>query len=71
MDGDFSLERDHPELLDAALALVAPGGTLMFTTHARGFELDPELAREAKDVSSRLVPPDFARSPFRAWRFDR
>ena len=71
MDGDFSLERDHPELLDMALALVARGGTLMFTTHARGFELDPELAREAKDVSSRLVPPDFARSPFRAWRFDR
>ena len=70
MDGDFSLERDHPELLEAALSLVAPGGTLLFTTHARDFELAPHLAREGKDVAARLVPQDFARSPFAAWRFD-
>lgn len=70
MDGDFSLERDHASLLDASLALVSPGGSLLFTTHARGFELDPRLARRAVEVGHALVPPDFARSPFRAWLFE-
>ncbi|MCB9620812.1 MAG: bifunctional 23S rRNA (guanine(2069)-N(7))-methyltransferase RlmK/23S rRNA (guanine(2445)-N(2))-methyltransferase RlmL [Sandaracinus sp.] len=71
MEGDFSLERDHVDLLDFCLGLVAPGGSLYFTTHARGFELDPRAAEYATEVSDRLVPPDFTRSPFRGWLFER
>ncbi|MBX3247416.1 MAG: bifunctional 23S rRNA (guanine(2069)-N(7))-methyltransferase RlmK/23S rRNA (guanine(2445)-N(2))-methyltransferase RlmL [Myxococcales bacterium] len=69
MDDDFSVTRDHAPLLDAAMAVLAPGGELYFTTHARGFALDPALRQRfaVEDVGARLVPDDFARSPFHAF----
>ena len=68
MRGDFDLTRDQGHLLGLARMRVAPGGTLLFTTHRRDFELDAGLARNATELTD-LVPRDFRGNPFRAWRF--
>jgi len=71
MREDFEVKRDHPALIRATSRVLAPGGTLYFATHARGFELAPELRAEfaAEDISARVLPRDYARSPFQAFRF--
>lgn len=66
---DFDVMRDHGELIDAALAHLAPGGTLFFSTNKRKFRLQwaPEnssLARakstfSVKDISLQTIPDDF------------
>ena len=67
--GDFEIKRDHAALIHAALKVLAPGGTLYFATHARGFTLAPQLRDEltVEDISSRVVPRDYERSPFQAF----
>ncbi|HMI90261.1 MAG TPA: bifunctional 23S rRNA (guanine(2069)-N(7))-methyltransferase RlmK/23S rRNA (guanine(2445)-N(2))-methyltransferase RlmL [Polyangiales bacterium] len=70
MHEDFEIKRDHVALIEAALRALAPDGTLYFATHARGFELAEELRSRHKveDISARVVPRDYARSPFQAFR---
>jgi 23S rRNA (guanine2445-N2)-methyltransferase / 23S rRNA (guanine2069-N7)-methyltransferase len=70
MRGDFEIKRDHPALIRDALRVLRPGGVLYFATHARGFALAPELREqvEVEDLSARVVPKDYARSPFLAFR---
>jgi 23S rRNA (guanine2445-N2)-methyltransferase / 23S rRNA (guanine2069-N7)-methyltransferase len=65
MEGVFDVQRDHPALILDALALLAPGGLLVFSTNAQRFRLDPALAEAAavRDVSRATLPPDFARNP--------
>ena len=69
MRRDLDLQRDHGELLRAAYGLLAPGGQLYFSTHARAFELDPGLSDSIpiEEISARTVPPDFRRNPHRTW----
>jgi len=64
MEGVFDVQRDHAELIDAAMALLADGGLLVFSTNAQKFRLDPVLAAryQVVDVSERTIPPDFARN---------
>lgn len=40
----FDVQRDQVALLNAALALLAPNGTLYFSTNRQGFRLAPELS---------------------------
>lgn len=40
MEGVFDVQRDHVELLDLAMARLAPGGVLYFSNNFRKFELD-------------------------------
>src|SRR5262249_46292329 len=42
MRGDFNVQRDHRRLLERALALLAAGGVLYFSTNYKGFRLEPE-----------------------------
>ena len=35
MEGDFDVQRDHVELVDACLRVIDPGGELWFSTNAR------------------------------------
>ncbi|GIW70533.1 MAG: hypothetical protein KatS3mg102_0075 [Planctomycetota bacterium] len=75
LERDFAVQRDHVRLLRAALALLAPGGTLLFSTNYRRFalaqqELGPGLL--VRDVTARTTPPDFQRRPpHRAWTIRR
>jgi len=65
MEGVLDIERDHAQLIDACVRLLAPGGLLLFSTNAQRFRLDEALqARCAiRDISAATLPQDFARNP--------
>ena len=64
-----SIPADNLARLRDVLALLAPGGSLIFSTNLRRFRLDREgLEREVPglsidDVSRRTLPKDFERNP--------
>ncbi len=72
MDGTLDIQRDHIELIDNCLKLLAPQGTLYFSTNRRGFKLDPSLMETAKveDITMQTLDEDFKRPPpaHRAWK---
>lgn len=65
MDGTLDVQRDHAELIRAAMRRLAPEGILIFSTNFRRFKLEPALAEEFRvaDITRRTIPPDFARNP--------
>jgi 23S rRNA (guanine2445-N2)-methyltransferase / 23S rRNA (guanine2069-N7)-methyltransferase len=67
MDGTLDVQRDHVALVRATARVLAPGGTLVFSTNLRKFRLNTAALEaaglRAEDVSARTVPPDFARNP--------
>jgi 23S rRNA (guanine2445-N2)-methyltransferase / 23S rRNA (guanine2069-N7)-methyltransferase len=67
--GAFNVHKDHERLLDGAMKRLTNEGELLFTTHARGFELARGLTRRfsVEDATRELVPPDFTRYPFQAF----
>ena len=72
MEGVFDIQRDHVQLLDLAMARLAPGGVLYFSNNFRKFQLDEGLAARygVEEISAATLDPDFARNPkiHRAWR---
>lgn len=67
--GAFNIHKDHGRLLNHAMDRLNPDGELLFTTHARAFELDAGLREkfQAEDATKRFVPEDFVRYPFQAF----
>jgi 23S rRNA (guanine2445-N2)-methyltransferase / 23S rRNA (guanine2069-N7)-methyltransferase len=68
----FDAQRDHVELISRAARRLAPGGTLIFSTNYRKFELDERIKNwyRLEDITAQTIPPDFARSKriHRCWR---
>ena len=69
---DFDTQRDHPRLLRAAMARLAPDGLLLFSNNFRRFKLDDAAIAEFADVreiSKQTIDVDFERNPriHRAW----
>lgn len=64
MMATLDTQRDHPRLIDDAMALLAPGGTLVFSTNARRFRLHERLERayRVEDVTAWSIPEDFRRN---------
>jgi 23S rRNA (guanine2445-N2)-methyltransferase / 23S rRNA (guanine2069-N7)-methyltransferase len=62
---DFDIQRDHVSLLEACLARLRPGGTVLFSTNARRFRLDVDALPgvDIVETSAQRLPPDFARNP--------
>ncbi|MEJ7745834.1 MAG: bifunctional 23S rRNA (guanine(2069)-N(7))-methyltransferase RlmK/23S rRNA (guanine(2445)-N(2))-methyltransferase RlmL [Luteimonas sp.] len=63
---DFDIQREHARLLHAAVARLAPGGTLYFSNNSRRFKLDGDTVAqfaECVEISADTIPPDFARNP--------
>jgi 23S rRNA (guanine2445-N2)-methyltransferase / 23S rRNA (guanine2069-N7)-methyltransferase len=60
---DFTVQRDHGDLIRLAMRRLEPGGTLYFSCNFRRFELhrDIEIQFDVKDISRGSVPPDFQR----------
>lgn len=73
VEGVFDVQRDQVQLIDLAMARLAPGGVLYFSNNFRKFELDAGLQTryQVEDISAATLDPDFARNPkiHRAWRF--
>lgn len=74
MEGTLDIQRDHAELIRHCVALLAPGGTLYFSTNRRGFKLDPALADVARieDITAQTLDEDFKRPPpaHKCWRIN-
>ena len=75
MSGSFDVQRDHVALVRAAMALLSPGGTLLFSNNMRDFEADLEALADfdVRDITAATIPPDFERNPriHNAWRIAR
>lgn len=65
MDDILDVQRDHAGLIDQCMALLAPGGKLVFSTNAQKFKLDGMLGERYKvtDISRATLPEDFKRNP--------
>ncbi|HEU4778622.1 MAG TPA: bifunctional 23S rRNA (guanine(2069)-N(7))-methyltransferase RlmK/23S rRNA (guanine(2445)-N(2))-methyltransferase RlmL [Steroidobacteraceae bacterium] len=65
MDDILDVQRDHTALVDSCMALLAPGGKLVFSTNAQKFKLDGMLGERYKvtDISRATLPKDFERNP--------
>ncbi len=65
MQGVLDVQRDHPELIERCTQLLAPGGQLIFSTHAQRFKLAASIAERWRvvDLSRATLPFDFARNP--------
>ena len=73
-DKDWSVQRDHAELLTRLVPLMKVGGTIFFSTNFRRFKLDepaiPSL--QIREISKQTVPDDFRnRRIHRCWRMVR
>lgn len=66
-DGGFDIQKDHPKLVEAALAVLEPGGVLWFSTNHQRFE--PHLPAAAVEMTARTVPADYRnRTAHRSFR---
>ena len=65
MQGVLDIQRDHLQLIECCMRLLAPAGLLVFSTNAQRFRLDGEIARRwaVRDISRATLPFDFARNP--------
>jgi 23S rRNA (guanine2445-N2)-methyltransferase / 23S rRNA (guanine2069-N7)-methyltransferase len=72
MEGIFDVQRDHVQLLDLAMARLAPGGVLYFSNNFRKFALEDNLSERyaVEEISDKTIDPDFARNAkiHRAWK---
>ena len=64
MEGDFDVQRDHSLLIKDTVRLLAPGGTLIFSTNRRKFKLDEDALEslEIEDITKDTIPRDFQKS---------
>lgn len=61
MDSILDVQRDHAWLIEQAMKLLAPAGTLYFSNNLRTFSLDARVPMlyQAQDISQQSVPEDF------------
>ncbi len=61
MAGTLDVLRDHPLLIEQALALLAPGGAIVFSCNHRRFALRADEVPSARfhDLSEQTLPRDF------------
>jgi 23S rRNA G2069 N7-methylase RlmK/C1962 C5-methylase RlmI len=61
MSGTLDICRDYQALLASCLKLLSSGGTLLFSTNARGFKLDTNLFPDfsIEDIQTQTIDEDF------------
>jgi 23S rRNA (guanine2445-N2)-methyltransferase / 23S rRNA (guanine2069-N7)-methyltransferase len=64
MARSFDVQRDHGELVRAAMGVLKESGQLYFSNNRRRFRLDPALAAEyhCEDITGETLDPDFQRN---------
>ena len=72
MEGIFDVQRDQVQLIDLAMARLAPGGVLYFSNNFRKFQLEENLTERyaVEEITTQTIDPDFARNGkiHRAWK---
>lgn len=65
-DNVFDIKRDHVTLINNALAILNPGGVILFSTNFTKFKLKTELlySKAIKDITQETIPLDFKNSAF-------
>lgn len=75
MEGVLDTQNDHAEMIRNAVALLAPGGRLYFSTNRRRFKLDDAIVAEfaVQEISAQTLDEDFKRPPpaHRSWSIER
>ncbi|NGO88411.1 MAG: bifunctional 23S rRNA (guanine(2069)-N(7))-methyltransferase RlmK/23S rRNA (guanine(2445)-N(2))-methyltransferase RlmL [Halomonas sp.] len=63
MRDTLDIQRDHPRLVELAMARLAPGGVLVFSNNQRRFKLDDALVQRyaVEEITARTFDPDFQR----------
>ena len=62
MEQELDIQRDHVELIGLCMEVLAPNGTLYFSTNARTFVLDEEglsSIAQVEELTARTIPEDF------------
>ena len=63
----WDIQRDHAALLAHVRALLAPGGSIVFSGNLRSFKLDraalEDMGLDVEDLTAATIPEDFARNP--------
>ena len=71
----FDVQRDYVELINKTIKLLAPGGTLIFSTNLRGFKMDCQAFSGCllTDISKKTIPFDFKRRSniHQCWSFTK
>ena len=64
MQGVLDIQRDHVQLVEAAMKRLEPGGKLLFSNNFKRFELEPSVAKQfaVQDLTQASIPPDFKNS---------
>lgn len=57
----FEIQRDHPQLIEQAVSLLNPGGSLYFSTNYQQFQLrwSPMAGTETEELTPGSIPDDF------------
>ena len=65
MRGVLDIQRDHANLIRQCMALLAPGGTLVFSNNLRSFKIHADVGDEfaVENLSATLLDKDFQRNP--------
>ncbi|SEA28415.1 23S rRNA (guanine2445-N2)-methyltransferase / 23S rRNA (guanine2069-N7)-methyltransferase [Thiothrix caldifontis] len=65
MQDTFDVQRDHVALIDDAMRVLSPDGTLIFSNNFRKFKLDTEVENKyaVQDYRKQSLPLDFERDP--------
>ena len=69
MTDTLDIQRDHPALIEACMALLSAEGILLFSNNRKGFTLQPVVENrfQVDDLSRKTLPKDFARTPERRY----
>jgi 23S rRNA (guanine2445-N2)-methyltransferase / 23S rRNA (guanine2069-N7)-methyltransferase len=64
MDDVLDVQRDHVRLIALAMALLRPGGKLVFSTNFRRFKMEQDALKQfaIEDISAQSLPEDFKRN---------
>ena len=65
MDRSLDVTKDHPWLIDRAMARLAAGGQLYFSNNRRDFKMSDEVKEkyQVQNLDSKMLPPDYERNP--------
>src|SRR5690606_10681700 len=60
----LDIQRDHAAMIRDAMAILEPGGTLVFSNNFRRFKMDEAITEDfaVENITASTIPPDFERN---------